>query len=79
MEIVLQVLSIRDLVIFSVSDERILPIPNQVRTLHGSIVDFSLLGIKPDFVKVLEQILVCVLPLHSWIPFLFHHLESRLF
>ena len=25
---------------------------NQVRTLHGSHVDFSMLGIKPDFVKV---------------------------
>ena len=72
-------LSIRDLVIFNVSDERVLSIPNEVRTLHGSYVDFSLLGIKPDFVKVLEQILICVLPLHSWIPFLFHHLESRFF
>ena len=72
-------LSIRDLVIFNVSDERVLSIPNEVRTLHGSHVDFSLLGIKPDFVKVLEQILICVLPPHSCIPFLFHHLESRFF
>ena len=51
-EIVLKMLSMRDLVIFNVPDERFISIPNQVRILHGSHVDFSMLGIKPDFVKV---------------------------
>ena len=45
-------LSMRDLVIFNVPDERFIPIPNQVKILHGIHVDFWMLGIKPDFVKV---------------------------
>ena len=42
----------RDLVIFNVPDERFISIPNQVRILHGSHVDFWMLGVKPDFAKV---------------------------
>ena len=52
-ETVFKMLSMRDLVIFNVPDERFISIPNQVRILHGSHVDFWMLGIKPDFVKVL--------------------------
>ena len=51
-ETVFKMLSMRDLVIFNVPDERFISIPNQVRILHGSHVDFWMLGIKPDFVKV---------------------------
>ena len=39
-EIVFKMLSMRDLVIFNVPDERFISIPNQVRILHGSHVDF---------------------------------------
>ena len=51
-KIVFKMLAKQDLVIFNVSDERFISIPNQVRTLHGSHVDFGMLGIKPGFVKV---------------------------
>ena len=51
-EIVFKMLSMRDLVIFNVPDERFISIPYQVRILHGSHVDFRLLGIKPNFIKV---------------------------
>ena len=39
-KIVFNVLSMQDLVIFNVPDERVISIPNQVRILHGSHVDF---------------------------------------
>ena len=39
-EIVFKMLSMRDLVIFNVPDERFIPIPNQVKILHGTHVDF---------------------------------------
>ena len=39
-EIVLKMLSMRDLVIFNVSDERFKSAPNRVRILHASHVDF---------------------------------------
>ena len=42
----------QDLVIFNVHDERFTSIPNQARILLVSHVDFWMLGIKPDFVKV---------------------------
>ena len=51
-EVVFKMLSMRDVVIFNVPDERFISIPNQVRILHGSHVDFSMLGIKADSVKV---------------------------
>ena len=51
-EIVFKMLSMRDLLIFNVPDERFISVPNQIRTLHGSHVDLLKLGIKPDFVKV---------------------------
>ena len=52
-EIVFKMLSMRDLVIFNVPDERFKSAPNRVRILHVSDVDFWMLGIKTDFVKVL--------------------------
>ena len=39
-EIVLKILSMRDLVIFNVSDKWFISIPNQVRIFYGSHVDF---------------------------------------
>ena len=45
-------LSMWDLVIFNVPDERFISVPIQVRILNGSHVDFRMLGIKPDFAKV---------------------------
>ena len=39
-EIVFKMLAKEELVIFNISDERFISIPNQVRTLHGSHVDF---------------------------------------
>ena len=48
-ETIFKTLSMRDLVIFDVPNERFLSIPDQVRILH---VDFLMLGIKPDFVKL---------------------------
>ena len=42
----------RDLVIFSAPDERVISISNHVRILQGSHKDFEKLGVEPDFVKV---------------------------
>ena len=43
-------LPMRELVILNVPEGRFML--NQARILHDSCVDFSMLGIKPDFVKV---------------------------
>ena len=51
-EIVIKILSLGDLMIFNNADERLMFVPNQVKILHGSNTDFSLLVIKPGFVKV---------------------------
>ena len=51
-EIVFKMLSMQDLVIFNVPYERFISIPNHVGILHGSHVDFWMLGIKADFVIV---------------------------
>ena len=45
-------LSMRDLVILNVPDESFISITTHVWILHGSHVDFWMLCIKPDFVKV---------------------------
>ena len=51
-EIIFKILSMRDLVIFNVPDERFISIPNHVRILHGSHVHFPFLSLKRDFIKV---------------------------
>ena len=38
--------------ILNVPDVSFISVPNQVGILHGSHEDFSMLGIKPDFVTV---------------------------
>ena len=51
-ETVFKMLSMRDLVIFNVPDERFISISSQVRILHGSHEGFLMLGIEPDFAEV---------------------------
>ena len=68
-------LSICNLIILNALDERFISISNQVKSFHGFHVDFSFWGIDLNL-KYLEQILVCVLPLHSFIQCLFRYPES---
>ena len=49
--ILFKTISMSDLVFFNDSDKRIISIFNQFKVLHGTHVDLSLLGIKPDFVR----------------------------
>ena len=51
-EILFKMLSMGGLGILNVPDVSFISVPNQVGILHGSHEDFSMLGIKPDFVTV---------------------------
>lgn len=67
-----------NLAIFNDPDKRSISIPNQLRVLHGTHVDFSLLGKKPDFVRFSKRNSDLRFLLHSCIQCLFRHSRGSL-
>ena len=58
MEVVFTILRKQADVIFNTPE--LMSIPSQVRFLHGFQIDFSLLGTKPDFIKVSWKTEICI-------------------